>query len=132
MSYISQPLRLQLNWNAPLRATPTRQTKSQRLLPAASCQPTAPTCMPTTAPQQLPPAPAMPAPRGPKLDHWNVDLGITSEQWNVFQRRWNSFVVGSGIDPDASSAQFLQCAGDALGDALLRSDPDIISKPTSA
>ncbi len=73
----------------------------------------------------------MPAPRGPKLDHPKVDLGVTPEQWNIFKRRWNAFVVGSGIDPDTSSAQLLQCAGDILGDAVLKSDPDIVSKPTS-
>ena len=27
--------------------------------------------------------------------------------------------------------QLLQCASDALGDALLKSDPNLISKPTS-
>ncbi len=38
-------------------------------------------------------------------------------------------MVGSGIDQDVSSDQLIQCAGDALSDALLKSDP--VSKPTT-
>ncbi len=86
--------------------------------------------MPITASQQLPPTLATPAPCGPKLEHPKVDLGITPERWNIFKCWWNAFVVGSGIDPHTSSAQLLQCAGNALGDVLLKSDPDIVSKPT--
>jgi hypothetical protein len=29
-----------------------------------------------------------PVPHGPKLDRPKVDIGITTEQWNVFVRRW--------------------------------------------
>ncbi len=35
------------------------------------------------------------------------------------------------IQKNTSSAQLLQCAGDALGDALLKSDSDVVSKTTS-
>ncbi len=65
----------------PLRAVPTRQVKSQRPLPAASCRLTRQSiCLPQPpSPRQLPPAPAMPAPYGPKLDHPKVDPGIN---WN--------------------------------------------------
>ena len=38
---------------------------------------------------------------------------------------------GSGLDPDASSSQLFQCAGDELGDSLLKTDPSIVSKPAS-
>ena len=41
------------------------------------------------------------------------------------------FVSGSGLDPDALSSQHFQCAGDELGDSLLKTDPSIVSKPTS-
>ena len=59
--------------------------------------------MPTMAPQQPASSPAMPAPRGPKLDCPNVDLGVTQEQWKIFKRQWKAFVVRTSIDPDASS-----------------------------
>ena len=69
---------------------------------------------------------------GPKLDRPKVDVGINQEEWNIFIRRWDAFVIGSGLDPDASSSQLFQCAGEDLGNSLLKSDPDIISRPTSA
>ena len=69
--------------------------------------------------------------KGPKLDRPKVNIGVTLEEWNIFKRRWDVFVSGSGLDPDASSSQLFQCAGDELGDSLLKTDPSIVSKPTS-
>ena len=69
--------------------------------------------------------------QGPKLERPKVDIGMTLEEWNIFKRRWDVFVSGSGLDPDASSSQLFQCACDELGDILLKTDPSIVSKPTS-
>ena len=69
--------------------------------------------------------------RGPKMERPKVDIGVTQEEWNIFTRRWDAFVTGSGLNPDASSSQLFQCAGDALGDGLLKMDPTIIAKPTA-
>ena len=69
--------------------------------------------------------------KGPKLDRPKVNIGVTLEEWNIFKRRWDVFVSGSGLDPDASSSQLFQCAGDELGDSLLKTNPSIVSKPTS-
>ena len=60
-----------------------------------------------------------------------MNIGVTLEEWNIFKHRWDVFVSGSGLDPDASSSQLFQCAGDELGDSLLKTDPSIVSKPTS-
>ena len=68
---------------------------------------------------------------GPKLERPKVDIGINKEEWNIFERRWDAFVIGSRFNPDNCSSQLFQCAGEALGDMLLKSDPVIISKPTS-
>ena len=68
---------------------------------------------------------------GPKLERPKVDIGINKEEWNIFERRWDAFVIGSRFNPDNCSSQLFQCAGEALGDMLLKSDPTIISKPTS-
>ena len=68
--------------------------------------------------------------RGPKLNRPTVDVGISQEQWNIFVRRWDAFTSGSGLDPSACSAQLFQCAGQSLGDSLLKADPSIVSKPT--
>lgn len=69
---------------------------------------------------------------GPKLDRPKVDVGIYQEEWTIFIHRWDAFVIGSGLDPDASSSQLFQYAGEDLGNSLLKSDPDIISRPPSA
>ena len=69
--------------------------------------------------------------KGPKLDRPKVNIGVTLEECNIFKRRWDVFVSGSGLDPDASSSQLFQCSGDELGDSLLKTDPSIVSKPTS-
>ena len=68
---------------------------------------------------------------GPKLEWPKVDVGINQEEWNVFIRRWDVFVTGSGLDPESCSSQLFQCAGETLGDSLLKSDPSIVSKPTA-
>ena len=68
---------------------------------------------------------------GPKLDRPRIDTGITQEEWNIFKLRWDVFVDGSGFDPTASSSQLFQCAGEELGNSLLKADPSITSKPTA-
>ena len=57
-----------------------------------------------------------------------MTIGVTLEQWNIFKRRVR---VRIRFRPDASSSQRFQCAGDELGDSLLKTDPSIVSKPTS-
>ena len=31
---------------------------------------------------------------GPKLERPKVDVGINEEEWNIFTRRWDAFVIG--------------------------------------
>ena len=51
-------------------------------------------------PTQVAPSPPQtaPAPRGPKLERPKVEMGISMEEWNVFSRRWDAYVLGSGLD----------------------------------
>ena len=35
---------------------------------------------------------------GPKLERPRLNASITLEEWNIFQRRWDVFVAGTGID----------------------------------
>ena len=65
--------------------------------------------------------------QGPKLKRPKVNIGVTLEEWNIFKLRWDVFVSGCGLDPDASSLQLFQCAGDELGDSLLKTDPSIVA-----
>ena len=46
----------------------------------------------------------------------------------MFERRWNVFQSGSGIDGNSAAPQLFQCANETLGDALLKVDPDITDK----
>ena len=64
----------------------------------------------------------------PRLIRPQVDAGISLEEWNIFVRRWNVFKQGSGIDDSAAPSQLFHCASQALGDLLLKSDADIMSK----
>ena len=81
----------------------------------------------TRAPTQQP-APVSAAPRGPKLDRPKVDIGVTLEEWNLFKRKWTIFKDGSGILDGNAAHHLFQCAGESLGDALLKTDPTITGK----
>ena len=66
---------------------------------------------------------------GPKLNRPHIDVGVEQETWNTFVRRWEAFRSGSKISDDAASTQLFQCASEALGDILLKSDPGVTSRP---
>ena len=66
---------------------------------------------------------------GPKLTRPSIDVGVSLEAWNVFTRRWQMFMEGSGINKASATAQLFQCASQSLGDSLLKSDAEIVSKP---
>ena len=48
-----------------------------------------------------------PVPRGPKLDRPKVNVGVSTEECNVFTRRWEVFRTGN--------SQLFQCAENELG-----------------
>ena len=68
-----------------------------------------------------------PVPRGPKLDQPKVNIGVSTEEWNVFTRRWEVFRTGSGIDEASAPSQLFQCAENEHGDSLLKVNPDAAS-----
>ena len=72
---------------------------------------------------------AIPRTKGPKLERPRIDMGVDSETWNTFERRWDNFRRGSGIGDESASLQLFQCAADSLGDALLKADHDVTSRP---
>ena len=82
-------------------------------------------------PSLTPATNSAPIPRGPKLERPKVDVGITDEQWNIFLRRWEVFRTGSGIDDESAPSQLFQCAGADLGDSLLKTNPNIVTKTLS-
>ncbi|XP_078377784.1 uncharacterized protein LOC144660939 [Oculina patagonica] len=68
-----------------------------------------------------------PVPRGPKLDRPKVNIGVSTEEWNVFTRRWEVFCTGSGIDEASAPSQLFQCTENKLGDSLLKGNPNAAS-----
>jgi hypothetical protein len=66
--------------------------------------------------------------RSPRLEWPKVDIGISAEEWNIFERRWGLFLKCSGIGVETAPSQLFQCAADPLGDTLLKIDPAIASR----
>ena len=46
----------------------------------------------------------------------------------MFKRRWKIYKEGSNIPDSQASSHLFQCADTHLGDALLKTDPDIVNK----
>ena len=65
---------------------------------------------------------------GPKLDRPTIEAGVSLEEWTMFTRRWDIFKAGSQITDANASHHLFQCADRALGDALLKTDANIVSK----
>ena len=74
--------------------------------------------LPITTGPSLPPVP-----RGSKLERPKVNIGVSTEEWNVFTRCWEVFRTGSGIDDASAPSQLFQCAENELGDSLLKTNP---------
>ena len=68
--------------------------------------------------------------RGPKLHRPTIDVGVDEEVWNAFVRRWETFKLGSDISDQAAPVQLFQCASDALGDLLLKTNPRLMTLST--
>ena len=81
---------------------------------------TAPPAAPTTAQARS----------GPKLERPKVEMGISMEEWNVFKRRWDAYVIGSGLDADTCTSQLFDCTGEELGNTILKSKSTILSGTT--
>jgi hypothetical protein len=70
-----------------------------------------------------------PTSRAPKLERPRICLNASTEDWNAFLRRWNTFKVGSGIAEAAESTQLLECAHEQLTNIILRADPAFTTRP---
>jgi hypothetical protein len=79
--------------------------------------------------QPAPPAVTTTNHQAPKLDRPLINIGASTEEWNVFVRRWDVFCKGSGIDERSAPTQLFQCTGAELGDSLLKTNPQAVSQP---
>jgi hypothetical protein len=67
--------------------------------------------------------------KGPRLEQPRIEAGVTTEKWNAFVRRWETFKDGSDIDNNSATLQLFYCAHEALGDIILRAEKTFASKP---
>ena len=70
-----------------------------------------------------------PAHHAPKLERPSIDIGVSAEEWKLFERRWKMYVSSTGINTTGTT-QLFQCASTQLGDAVLRSDSTVCDKTT--
>ena len=63
------------------------------------------------------------------MDRPKIGLNVTTEDWNAFIRRWNTFRIGSGITDATASTHLLECAHDQLTNIILRADPTFTARP---
>lgn len=79
------------------------------------------------------PAASSPRPpvKGPKLQRPRVKLNSSSEEWNAFLRRWETFKSGYHLPDEEVVGQLLECATEELGNIVLRAHPDFVTKPLS-
>ena len=68
-----------------------------------------------------------PVRQAPRLERPRVDVGVTTEEWNVFVRRWDVFRTGSGIDDASAPSQLFQCASTELGDSMLKANASVVN-----
>lgn len=64
----------------------------------------------------------------PKLEKPRVECGISQEEWNMFERRWQLYRDCSGFTETQALVCLHQCANPVLGDAMLKVDPSMMSK----
>lgn len=106
---------------------PISEALAVALLNAHTTVHTHPPSTTSTAPSSGP----IPIDRGPKPERPKVDIGVSAEEWNLFERRWSLFKKCAGIDASMECPQLFQCATEALGDAILKVDPTITDKPVA-
>lgn len=75
------------------------------------------------------PRPAGPAIRAPKLERPKLQMNSTTEDWNAFVRRWETYRTGSSIPDNVASGQLLECTEEQLGNIVLRAKPNFTTLP---
>ena len=63
--------------------------------------------------------------KAPKIERPKISSGSSEETWNSFLARWSMFKRGTTLTADETAQQLFQCCDEHLGNAILRTDPDI-------
>jgi len=79
------------------------------------------------APRAYQPGPTQ---RPPKLDHPMIKQNSTTEEWDTFLHRWETFQIRSFIPDGARSTQLPESASQQLGDIVLRASSVFATRPS--
>ena len=69
-----------------------------------------------------------PSHHAPKLERPSIDIGVSAEEWTLFERRWKMYVRSMGTDNWDKTSQLFQCASSELGDTVLRTNNNVVDK----
>ena len=103
----------------------TQQKKFQSSMPCSYC-------MHNTAEHDAaPPAPPIPpsAARKAKADRPSIDIGVTTERWVYFQKRWNTYKISTGIAGADIQGQLMDTCSEQLRYVMFQDNNDIEQQP---
>ena len=66
--------------------------------------------------------------KAPKIERPKISSGSSEETWNSFLARWSMFKRGTTLNADETAQQLFQCCDEHLGNAILRTNPDITQR----
>ena len=78
-----------------------------------------------------PPAPPIPpsAARKAKADRPSIDMGVTTERWVYFQKRWNTYKISTGIAGADIQGQLMDTCSEQLRYVMFQDNNDIEQQP---
>ena len=78
-----------------------------------------------------PPAPPIPpsAARKAKADRPSIDMGVTTERWVYFQKRWNTYNISTGIAGADIQGQLMDTCSEQLRYVMFQDNNDIEQQP---
>ena len=78
-----------------------------------------------------PPAPPIPpsAARKAKADRPSIDMGVTTERWVYFQKRWNTYKISTGIAGADIQGQLMDTCSEQLRYVTFQDNNDIEQQP---
>ena len=78
-----------------------------------------------------PPAPPIPpsAARKAKADRPSIDMGVTTERWVYFQKRWNTYKISTGLAGADIQGQLMDTCSEQLRYVMFQDNNDIEQQP---
>ena len=75
-----------------------------------------------------PPTPASAA-RNAKADRPSIDMGVTTERWVYFQKRWNTYKIATGLAGADIQGQLMDTCSEQLRYVMFQDNNDIEQQP---